>query len=104
MSRRTLSLVLACLVVCAAMLGVALNETQAANYGKVEGKISAISGSQVAFTTASGKAVTANVTSSTIIERNSQRVSLSALKIGDVGDMVFQTSGMAAVKIDVTGP
>jgi hypothetical protein len=98
------------LVLSLAILGVALafapGKIEAANIAKAEGKITAInlSASTVTFATLSGKTLTVTATSKTLVERNNQHVALSALKVGDTGDVVFNTQSMSAYKIDVKGP
>lgn len=72
--------------------------------GKVEGTITAVSASSVTIRARSGGQVTVGVTATTKIERNDRHVSLSAFKVGDRGEAVFNSTTRVASKVEAVGP
>ena len=102
-----LKTILACLMVTVAVSvpvvasGPSINE--GIKPGKVEGKITAVTANSVTITTVGGVAVTVTTTAATKIERNGARVSLSALKIGDRGQAVYDANKVAS-KVEAVGP
>jgi ABC-type Fe3+-hydroxamate transport system substrate-binding protein len=89
-------------LVLAVLLAFTAGVAQAAN---VEGKITAISlaHSTVTIKPAVGRAVTVKVGAGTVIERNGQETTLSALKVGDLGDADYDAKTFLASGIDATG-
>jgi ABC-type Fe3+-hydroxamate transport system substrate-binding protein len=90
------------MLVLATLLAFTAGVVQAAN---VEGKITAISLSHGTVTIKPdvGRAVTVKVGAGTVIERNGQETTLSALKVGDLGDADYNTKTFLASGIDATG-
>jgi hypothetical protein len=88
--------------VFAALLAFTAGVVQAAN---VEGKITAISLSHKTVTIRPrvGNAVTVKAGPGTVIERNGQETTLSALKVGDYGDSDYNAKTFLASGIDATG-
>jgi hypothetical protein len=89
-------------LVVAALLAFTAGVARAAN---VEGKITAIDLTHhtVTIRPAVGKAVTVKVGPGTVIERNGQETTLSALKVGDHGDADYNAKTFLASGIDATG-
>ncbi len=72
--------------------------------GKVEGTITAVDASSVTIQARSGGLTTVGVTATTKIERNDRHVSLSAFKVGDRGEAVFNPTTKVASKVEAVGP
>jgi Domain of unknown function (DUF5666) len=71
--------------------------------GKVEGTITAVGASSVTIRARSGGQVTVGVTATTKIERNDRHVSLSAFKVGDRGEALFNPTTRVASKVEAVG-
>lgn len=71
--------------------------------GKVEGTITAVGASSVTIQARSGGQVTVGVTAATKIERNDRHVSLSAFKVGDRGEALFNPTTKVASKVEAVG-
>lgn len=70
---------------------------------KIEGTITAVGPASVTIRTRSGVVRTVTVNAATKVERNDLHVALSAFKVGDRGEALFNTTTMIASKVEAVG-
>jgi hypothetical protein len=70
---------------------------------KIEGTISAVGPASVTIVSRSGVSKTLTVSASTKVERNDRHVALSAFKVGDRGEALFNATTLLASKVEATG-
>jgi len=70
---------------------------------KMEGSIIDVGPASVTIRTRSGVTRTVTVDAATKVERNDRHVALSAFKVGDRGEAVFNATTLIASKVEATG-
>lgn len=70
---------------------------------KVEGTITAVGSASVTIRTRSGVSRTLTVNAATKVERNDRHVELSAFKVGDRGEALFNSTTLLASKVEAVG-